>query len=40
MVTLKYGATKIGIIYVTLNHINLIQTLKILPLKTNDDVNI
>ena len=32
-VTLKCGTTKIGIIYITLSHIHLIQTLKILPLE-------
>ena len=32
-VTLQYGAKQLGIIYVALNHINLIQKLKILPLK-------
>ena len=35
MVTLQCGAKKVGIIYTTLSHIHLIQTLKILTLKTN-----
>ena len=34
-VILQYGAIKLGIIYNILNHINLIQKLKILFLKTD-----
>ena len=41
VVTLQYGAKQLYIIYVKLNHINLIQTLNILPLKNiYDNVNI
>ena len=41
MVTLQGGEIKLGIIHVTLNHIYLIQTLRILTLKNMyDDVNI
>ena len=40
MITIQYGVTKLDIIYATINHINLIQSLKILPLKNMyDDVN-
>ena len=40
-VTLKYGETKLVIIYAVLIHIHVIQTLKILPLKNMYyDVNI
>ena len=34
MVTLQYGVIKVGIIYVALSHVHMIQKLKILLLKT------